>query len=86
MFSNSQNHLEWTPRPNFAIIPPPFDITKTCPASHHPQNYPNTVKSNSKNTKRDLRFGKSIIQLNAKIILKVLKCLFEGRRHDGAFE
>ena len=41
MFSNPQNHLKSTPRPNFDIIPTPFDIKnmpKLTPPSELPES------------------------------------------------
>ena len=41
MFSNPPNHPKWTPRPNFAMIPPLFDITNMpnlTPPSELPEN------------------------------------------------
>ena len=62
MFSKPQIHHKPTRRPNFEIIPPPFDMKKTCPTSHHPQNCLKTIKLNFKNTtKKRSKFGKPVL-------------------------
>ena len=57
MFLKVQFHYKSTYRPNFGIIPPPFDI-KMWQTSHHPHNCPNTRKMNLQIARTNPKFGK----------------------------
>ena len=61
MFSKAQIHLKSPPRPNFAIIPPPFNI-KNMPDPTPPSELPENPKIKFKNYRKELNIDKEQVR------------------------